>query len=187
VAQQPRGRTHFRPDYRGVDRSKLRLLHWRLWKSISRLSATSARGNWPTNEPRRGCSCAERSAANLAEEARLLRQSALARRPSSAANILDEKVWRADRPAVPALTRMGLRMEVRWSNASCSLQKTLERIFSAHRERQPCCARETVKAIYDGCRVLKDFPAVAVSDGWRDGANLSFLPTLPSTRSKGGR
>jgi len=71
-------------------------------------------------------------------------------------------------------------------NASCSLQKTWNAYFQRIAKDNPAAARETVKAIYDGCRVLKDFPAVAVSDGWRDGANWSFLPTLPSTRSKGG-
>ena len=42
-------------------------------------------------------------------------------------------------------------MEVRWSTIAV---KDLERI----EKDNPTAARETVKAIYDGCEALKDFP-----------------------------
>jgi len=48
----------------------------------------------------------------LAEEARFVEAVKLGERPSSAANIYARESGRADRPAVPALTRMELRMEV---------------------------------------------------------------------------
>jgi toxin ParE1/3/4 len=46
-------------------------------------------------------------------------------------------------------------MEVRWSTLAA---EDLERIFQRIEKDNPAAARETVKAIYDGCRVLKDFP-----------------------------
>ena len=46
-------------------------------------------------------------------------------------------------------------MEVRWSTLAA---EDLERIFHRIEKDNPAAARETVNAIYDGCRVLKDFP-----------------------------
>jgi len=46
-------------------------------------------------------------------------------------------------------------MEVRWSTIAV---KDLEHIFHRIEKDNPTAARETVKAIYDGCEALKDFP-----------------------------
>jgi toxin ParE1/3/4 len=46
-------------------------------------------------------------------------------------------------------------MEVRWSTLAA---EDLERIFQRIEKDNPTAARETVQAIYDGCRALKDFP-----------------------------
>jgi toxin ParE1/3/4 len=46
-------------------------------------------------------------------------------------------------------------MEVRWSTLAV---EDLERIFQHIAKDNPTAARETVKAIYDGCGVLKNFP-----------------------------
>jgi toxin ParE1/3/4 len=46
-------------------------------------------------------------------------------------------------------------MEVRWSTIAV---KDLEHIFQRIEKDNPTAARETVKAIYDGCEALKDFP-----------------------------
>jgi addiction module RelE/StbE family toxin len=46
-------------------------------------------------------------------------------------------------------------MEIRWSTLAA---EDLERIFRRIAKDNPTAARETVKAIYDGCRVLKNFP-----------------------------
>ena len=46
-------------------------------------------------------------------------------------------------------------MEVRWSTIAV---KDLEHIFQRIEKDNPTAACETVKAIYDGCEALKDFP-----------------------------
>ncbi|MGO9863792.1 MAG: type II toxin-antitoxin system RelE/ParE family toxin [Terriglobales bacterium] len=46
-------------------------------------------------------------------------------------------------------------MEVRWSTLAV---EDLERIFRHIAKDNPTAARETVKAIYDGCEALRDFP-----------------------------
>jgi addiction module RelE/StbE family toxin len=46
-------------------------------------------------------------------------------------------------------------MEVRWSVLAA---EDLERIFRRIEKDNPASARETVKAIYDGCEALRDFP-----------------------------
>ncbi len=46
-------------------------------------------------------------------------------------------------------------MEVRWSTLAV---EDLERIFRHIEKDNPTAARETVKAIYDGCETLRDFP-----------------------------
>jgi toxin ParE1/3/4 len=46
-------------------------------------------------------------------------------------------------------------MQVRWSTLAV---EDLERIFHRIDKDNPTAARETVKAIYDGCRALSQFP-----------------------------
>jgi toxin ParE1/3/4 len=46
-------------------------------------------------------------------------------------------------------------MEVRWSTLAV---EDLEHIFQRIEKDNPTAARETVKAIHDGCEALKDFP-----------------------------
>ena len=46
-------------------------------------------------------------------------------------------------------------MEVRWSTPAA---EDLEHIFRRIEKDNPTAARETVKAIYDGCEALRDFP-----------------------------
>jgi len=46
-------------------------------------------------------------------------------------------------------------MEVRWSTLAA---EDLERIFRRIEKDNPTAARETVKAIYDGCASLSHFP-----------------------------
>jgi toxin ParE1/3/4 len=46
-------------------------------------------------------------------------------------------------------------MEVRWSTLSAD---DLERIFERIAKDNPTAARETVKAIYNGCQTLCNFP-----------------------------
>jgi len=46
-------------------------------------------------------------------------------------------------------------MEVRWSALAA---EDLERIFERIEKDNPTAARETVKAIYEGCAALRDFP-----------------------------
>jgi plasmid stabilization system protein ParE len=46
-------------------------------------------------------------------------------------------------------------MEVRWSTLAAH---DLERIFQYIEKDNPTAARQTVKAIYDGCAALRKFP-----------------------------
>jgi len=46
-------------------------------------------------------------------------------------------------------------MEVQWSTLTYD---DLERIFRRIEKDNPTAARETVKAIYDGCATLREFP-----------------------------
>jgi addiction module RelE/StbE family toxin len=46
-------------------------------------------------------------------------------------------------------------MEVRWSTLAA---EDLERIFQRIKKDNPTAARNTVKAIYDGCAELRKFP-----------------------------
>jgi len=46
-------------------------------------------------------------------------------------------------------------MEIRWSPLAA---EDLERIFQRIAKDNPTAAREIVKAIYEGCAALKDFP-----------------------------
>jgi toxin ParE1/3/4 len=48
-----------------------------------------------------------------------------------------------------------MRMEVRWSTLAA---EDLERIFQRIEKDNPTAARNTVKAIYDGCAELRKFP-----------------------------
>jgi plasmid stabilization system protein ParE len=52
-------------------------------------------------------------------------------------------------------------MEVRWSTIAV---KDLEHIFQRIEKDNPTAARETVKAIYDGCEALKD---LVWSNNWK--------------------
>jgi toxin ParE1/3/4 len=46
-------------------------------------------------------------------------------------------------------------MEVRWSKPAVD---DLERIFQRIEKDNPTAARDTVRAIYNGCAALRDFP-----------------------------
>jgi plasmid stabilization system protein ParE len=48
-----------------------------------------------------------------------------------------------------------MQMEVRWSATAA---EDLERIFRHIEKDNPTAARETVKAIYDGCGASREFP-----------------------------
>jgi len=54
-----------------------------------------------------------------------------------------------------------MRMEVRWSTLAA---EDLERIFQRIEKDNPTAARNTVKAIYDGCAELRKFPTAAAPD-----------------------
>ena len=66
-------------------------------------------------------------------------------------------------------------MEVRWSTLAA---EDLERIFRRIEKDNPSAARETVKAIYDGCQALSHFPHRGCA---------SPLTVRPSLRSIGPR
>jgi toxin ParE1/3/4 len=64
-------------------------------------------------------------------------------------------------------------MEVRWSTLAA---EDLERIFRRIEKANPAAARETVKAIYDGCKGLKDFPHRGRAGRMNDRRELFFSP-----------
>jgi toxin ParE1/3/4 len=71
--------------------------------------------------------------------------------------------------------------EVRWSTLAV---EDLERIFRHIEKDNPNAARETLKAIYDGCEALHDFPLrgrLGRTDGRRD---LVFSPYIAVYRVK---
>ncbi len=70
-------------------------------------------------------------------------------------------------------------------NASCSLQKTWNAYFQRIAKDNPAAARETVKAIYDGCRVLKDFPRSGRLGRMEGRRELVFSPYIAVYQVKG--
>ena len=68
-----------------------------------------------------------------------------------------------------------MRMEVRWSTLAV---EDLERIFRRIAKDNPTAARNTVKAIYDGCAALRSFlqrGRPGRMNGWRE---LVFSPYI---------
>jgi toxin ParE1/3/4 len=77
---------------------------------------------------------------------------------------------------------MPMRMEVRWSTTAAA---DLEHIFQRIEKDNPAAARETMKAIYDGCAALRDFPHLGRPgrmNGWRE---LVFAPYIAVYRVTG--
>ena len=72
-------------------------------------------------------------------------------------------------------------MEIRWSTLAA---EDLERIFQRIEKDNPTAARETVQAIYDGCRALKDFPHRGRPGRMNGRRELVFARTSPSIRSR---
>jgi toxin ParE1/3/4 len=66
-------------------------------------------------------------------------------------------------------------MEVRWSTLAA---QDLERIFQRIAKDNPTAARETVKAIYDGCRALSRFPHSGRSGRMSGRRELVFSPYI---------
>jgi len=66
-------------------------------------------------------------------------------------------------------------MEVRWSTLAV---EDLERIFRRFEKDNPTAARETVKAIYDGCEALRDFPHRGRSGRMDGRRELVFSPYI---------
>jgi plasmid stabilization system protein ParE len=73
-------------------------------------------------------------------------------------------------------------MEVRWSTLAAD---DLERIFERIAKDNPTAARETVKAIYDGCEGLRNFPHRRRPGRMKGRRELVFpLPTSVSIKSR---
>ena len=72
-------------------------------------------------------------------------------------------------------------MEVRWSPLAAD---DLERIFRRIAKDNPTAAREIVKAIYDGCEALKDFPYRGRSGRMIGRRELIFSPYIAVYRVK---
>jgi toxin ParE1/3/4 len=66
-------------------------------------------------------------------------------------------------------------VEVRWSTLAT---EDLERIFQHIEKDNPTAARETVQAIYDGCRALKDFPHLGRPGRMSGRRELVFAPYI---------
>jgi toxin ParE1/3/4 len=66
-------------------------------------------------------------------------------------------------------------MEVRWSTVAVD---DLERIFRRIEKDNPTAARETVKAIYDGCAALSVFPNRGRSGRMNGRRELVFSPYI---------
>ena len=72
-------------------------------------------------------------------------------------------------------------MELRWSTLAV---EDLEHIFHRIAKDNPTAAHEIVKAIYDGCQSLSDFPYRGRPGRMNGRRELVFLPTSLSTRSR---
>jgi toxin ParE1/3/4 len=68
-----------------------------------------------------------------------------------------------------------MQMEVRWSTTAAD---DLERIFRHIEKDNPTAARETVKAIYDGCGALRDFPHRGRPGRMSGRRELVFVPYI---------
>jgi toxin ParE1/3/4 len=66
-------------------------------------------------------------------------------------------------------------MEIRWSTLAAD---DLERIFLRIEKDNPTAARETVKAIHDGCQALKDFPQLGRPGRISGRRELVFSPYI---------
>jgi toxin ParE1/3/4 len=66
-------------------------------------------------------------------------------------------------------------MQVRWSTIAAD---DLERIFRRIEKDNPTAARETAKAIYDGCGALRDFPYRGRSGRMSGRRELIFAPYI---------
>lgn len=66
-------------------------------------------------------------------------------------------------------------MEVRWSIPAV---EDLERIFRHIAQDNPIAARKMVKAIFDGCEALKDFPNRGRSGRMEGRRELVFPPYI---------
>ena len=73
-------------------------------------------------------------------------------------------------------------MEVRWSTLAA---EDLERILERIEKDNPSAARETVKAIYDGCRALRDFPYLGRPGRMNGRRELVFAPYIAVYQVKG--
>ena len=76
-------------------------------------------------------------------------------------------------------------MEVRWSTlAAADLERIFRRIFRNIEKDNPTAAGETVKAIYDSCGALKDFPHCGRPGRMNGRRELVFSPSSLFTKSK---
>jgi toxin ParE1/3/4 len=75
-----------------------------------------------------------------------------------------------------------MRIEVRWSTLAA---EDLERIFHRIEKDNPTAARETVKAIYDGCEALRDFPHRGRPGCMNGRRELVFPPYIAVYQVKG--
>jgi toxin ParE1/3/4 len=66
-------------------------------------------------------------------------------------------------------------MEVRWSTLAA---EDLERIYQRIEKDNPTAARETVKAIYDGCGALSQFPYLGRPGRMSGRRELVFSPYI---------
>jgi toxin ParE1/3/4 len=66
-------------------------------------------------------------------------------------------------------------MQVRWSTIAAD---DLERIVRRIEKDNPTAARETVKAIYDGCAALRDFPYRGRAGRMNGRRELIFAPYI---------
>jgi len=76
---------------------------------------------------------------------------------------------------------MPMRVEVRWSTSAVD---DLERIFRHIEKDNPTAAREMVKAIYDGCAALRDFPHRGRPGRMSGRRELVFTPYIAVYRVK---
>ena len=75
-----------------------------------------------------------------------------------------------------------MRMEVRWSTLAA---EDLERIFRRIEKDNLTAARNTVKAIYDGCAELKNFPHRGRPGRMNRRRELVFSPYIAVYQVKG--
>jgi plasmid stabilization system protein ParE len=71
-------------------------------------------------------------------------------------------------------------MDVRWSTLAAD---DLELIFERIAKDNPTAARATVKAIYDGCQALKNFPHLGRPGRMSGRRELIFALISPSIKS----